>query len=148
MPDYFPCLLRIQAVLFKTKGNNQILQIQASWWEQKHVMSHLPIFCMDKRVAEIFQAIELEQILAVCLLLYFSKNISYLSLVKEPLLHGPSGHILYPQVLRAWLFRGRVSQKSVFHWRLRLGWYKDSALGSSTGAMSFASKEPMGRKSD
>ena len=87
------------------------------------------LFCMEKSVAEIFQVIELGQIQAVCLLLFFSKNISYLALVKDLLLHGQWGHILYPHVLRAQLFRGRVSQKSVCHGCLRLGWYEESCLG-------------------
>lgn len=56
-------------------------------------------------------------------------------------------HVLH--VLRTQRFRGRVSQKSVLHWCLRC-WdgMKTPALGSSTGAMSFASKEPTERKLD
>jgi len=35
--------------------------------------------CMEKSVAEFFQVTELEQIQAVCLLLYFPKNVKLLS---------------------------------------------------------------------
>lgn len=56
---------------------------------------------MDKRVAEIFQVIELEWILDVSLLLYFSKNISDRALLKELLLHGQSAGILLPYASEA-----------------------------------------------
>lgn len=79
--------------------------------ETRYVTSVL--FCTEKSAAETFQVIELEQILAVCLLLHFSKNISHSALAKEPLLHEQSGPILYPHVLRAQLFRTRIPQKSI-----------------------------------
>lgn len=73
MPDYFPCLLRIQAVLFKTKEKPNFADISLFIGRDTYYVTSA-LFCMAKRIAEIFQVIELEQILAICLLLYPAKN--------------------------------------------------------------------------
>lgn len=80
------------------------------------------LFCMEKSVAEVFQVIELERILAVCLLLYFSKYISYLALEKEPLLHA---YKTCTSCFEDTVFL-RESPSLVSQ---RLGWYEDTCLG-------------------
>lgn len=75
MPDHFPCLLRIQAVLFKTKEKTHFADISLFIGRDTYYVTSA-LSCTAKRIAETFQVIELEQILAVCLLLYFPKNTS------------------------------------------------------------------------
>lgn len=75
MPGHFPCLLRIEAVLFQTKEKPNFADISLFIGRGTHYTTPA-LLCMARMIAEIFQVIELEQILAVWLLLYFPKNTS------------------------------------------------------------------------
>lgn len=75
MPGHFPCLLRIETVPFQTKEKPNFADISLFIGRDTYYITSA-LLCMAKRTAEIFQVIELEQILAVGLLLYFPKNTS------------------------------------------------------------------------
>lgn len=57
MPDHFPCLLRIQAVLLKTEEKPSFADISLFTGRDTYYVTSA-LFCMAKRIAETFQVIE------------------------------------------------------------------------------------------